>query len=342
MNPLLLKNYAASDFNNCKEEVEDSNTYELMLGSETPRAMVGSRCQQGVKVDVEKKDDLKDSREETEYEDEEEEDSYSLHNSPGSLYANVGDELKESRRDCFFCKRPPPPPPRNLPGIQRQDDLHNSSPEFLPFSERNFVMDRSKRERGDGPTAACCGEDRGTCEEDSEEEHPYTCVALDECVYDHILGQEKQEEERRKHCSSFIMNRPPAPAPRPMCSLVREENTPYIVQEAHRGHTETVTYSTLVHKIPPEQEELIHFQEQVKKGAVSVDEALDRFKQWQNKKQRLPSTQQGSRQASRQYSCAPHSKESSPPSGELQKESCKEYFEFSEMLLMTLSIASTT
>ncbi|XP_039921775.1 B-cell scaffold protein with ankyrin repeats isoform X2 [Hirundo rustica] len=320
-----LSNYAASDFNNCKEEVEDSNTYELMLGSETPRAMatqnprdqyaVGSRCQQGVKVDVEKKDDLKDSREETEYEDEEEEDSYSLHNSPGSLYANVGDELKESRRDCFFCKRPPPPPPRNLPGIQRQDDLHNSSPEFLPFSERNFVMDRSKRERGDGPTAACCGEDRGTCEEDSEEEHPYTCVALDECVYDHILGQEKQEEERRKHCSSFIMNRPPAPAPRPMCSLVREENTPYIVQvfqqkacrvtsgdsrtyceagnpEAHRGHTETVTYSTLVHKIPPEQEELIHFQEQVKKGAVSVDEALDRFKQWQNKKQRLPSTQQ--------------------------------------------------
>ncbi|NXW80579.1 BANK1 protein, partial [Hirundo rustica] len=151
-------------------------------------------------------------------------------------------------------------------------------------------------------------------EEDSEEEHPYTCVALDECVYDHILGQEKQEEERRKHCSSFIMNRPPAPAPRPMCSLVREENTPYIVQvfqqkacrvtsgdsrtyceagnPAHRGHTETVTYSTLVHKIPPEQEELIHFQEQVKKGAISVDEALDRFKQWQNKKQRLPSTQQ--------------------------------------------------
>ncbi|TRZ15087.1 hypothetical protein HGM15179_012016 [Zosterops borbonicus] len=314
-----LPNYAASNFTNCKEEVEDSETYELMLGSGTPPAMtkqnsrdqyeIESRCQQEVEVDAEKKDDLKGSREETEYEDEEEDDSYSLHNSPRSLYANVGDELKESRRNCFFCKRPPPPPPRNLPGIRRQDSLHNSS------QERNFVMDRSKREQGDGLTAACCREDQGICEEDSEEEHPYTCVALDERVYDLILGQEEQEEEKRKHCRSFIMNRPPAPAPRPVCSPVREENTPYIVQvfqqkacrvttdnsrtycearnpEAHRGHTETVTYGTVVHKIPPEQEELIHLQEQVKKGAISVDEALDRFKQWQNKKQRLPSTQQ--------------------------------------------------
>lgn len=88
---------------------------------------VGLRCQQEVEVDEEKKDHLKDSREETEDEDEEEDDSYSHHNSPGSLYVNVRDELKESRRDCFFCKRPPPPPPRNLPGIQRQDNLQNSS-----------------------------------------------------------------------------------------------------------------------------------------------------------------------------------------------------------------------
>ncbi|NWZ13914.1 BANK1 protein, partial [Agelaius phoeniceus] len=149
-------------------------------------------------------------------------------------------------------------------------------------------------------------------EEDSEEEHPYTCVAQDEGVYDLILGQEEQKEEKRRHCRSFIINRPPAPAPRP---VVREENTPYIVQvfqqkacrvtsdnsrtycearnpETHRGHTETVTYSTVVPKIASEQEELIHLQKQVKNGAISVDEALDRFKQWQNKKQRLPFTQQ--------------------------------------------------
>ncbi|NXM25058.1 BANK1 protein, partial [Oxyruncus cristatus] len=149
-------------------------------------------------------------------------------------------------------------------------------------------------------------------EEDSEEEHPYTAVQLEESVYDFILGEE--EEEKRKHCRSFIMNRPPAPAPRPTCSLVREENTPYIVQvfqqkatrvtsdnnrtycdtkkPAHRGHTDTATYSIVKHNIPAEQEELIHLQEQVKKGAVSADEALDRFKRWQKEKERLQSTQQ--------------------------------------------------
>lgn len=46
------------------------------------------------------------------------------------------------------------------------------------------------------------------------------------------------------------------------------------------------------HNIRAEQDELIHLQEQVKKGAISVDEALDRFKQWQNEKQRLQSAQQ--------------------------------------------------
>ncbi|NXL48468.1 BANK1 protein, partial [Podilymbus podiceps] len=147
-------------------------------------------------------------------------------------------------------------------------------------------------------------------EGDSEEEHPYTSAKLDESVYDFILAE---EEKKRKEHRSFILNRPPAPAPRPICSLVREENTPYIAQvfqqkatrvpgddrtyrdarkPAYRGHTDTVTYSTVKYNIPAEQEELIHLQEQVKKGAISVDEALDRFKQWQNEKRRLPSTQQ--------------------------------------------------
>ncbi|NXW56568.1 BANK1 protein, partial [Eurystomus gularis] len=149
-------------------------------------------------------------------------------------------------------------------------------------------------------------------EGDSEEEHPYTFAELDESVYDFILAE--KEGEKRKERRSFIMNRPPAPAPRPVCSLVKEENTPYIVQvfqqkatrvssdndrmycdarkPAYRGHTDVVTYSTVKHSMPAEQEELIHLQEQVKKGAMSVDEALDRFKQWQNEKQRLQSAQQ--------------------------------------------------
>ncbi|NXS51437.1 BANK1 protein, partial [Brachypteracias leptosomus] len=142
-------------------------------------------------------------------------------------------------------------------------------------------------------------------EGDSEEEHPYTFAELDESVYDFILAEE--EGENRKERRSFIMNRPPAPAPRPICSLVREENTPYIAQvfqqkaaqvssdndraycnarkPAHRGHADIETYSAVKHNMPAEQEELIHLQEQVKKGTISMDEALDRFKQWQSTQQ---------------------------------------------------------
>ncbi|XP_054681366.1 B-cell scaffold protein with ankyrin repeats isoform X4 [Grus americana] len=311
----------ADNFTNCEEEADDDDTYMLMLGSETQPAVtlkakqsrrdqcgIGSRCQQEAEVDEGKKDDVEDNREETEHEDQEEEDSYSFQNSPDNLYASIPDDLEENRRGCFFCKRPPPPPPRNLPGILRQDDLHNLS------QERNFVESRSERERRDGLITACYREDQDTCEADNEEEHPYTFAVLDESVYDFILAQDEEQEERKER-RSFIVNRPPAPAPRPICSPVRDENTPYIVQvfqqkaarapsdndrtycdarkpAAHRGHADSVTASTVKHTIPAEQEELIYLQEQVKKGAISVNEALDRFKQWQNEKQRLQSTQQ--------------------------------------------------
>ncbi|XP_064306095.1 B-cell scaffold protein with ankyrin repeats isoform X1 [Phalacrocorax carbo] len=309
----------ADNFTNCTGEAEDDDTYVLMSGSETLPAVtlkakqnpgdqygIGSRCQQEAKVDQEKKDDVEDSIEETEHEDEEEEDSYSFQNSPDNLYASIPDDLEENRRGCFFCKRPPPPPPRNLPGLLRRDDLHNLS------QERNFVEDGSEREHGNGLITARYREDQDTCKEDSKEEDPYTFAKLDESVYDFILAEE--DGKKRNEHRSFILNRAPAPAPRPMCLPVREENTPYIVQVfqqkaarvpsddrtycnarkpgAHRGHTDTITDSTAKYNISAEQEALIHLQKQVKKGAISVDEALDRFKQWQNEKQGLQPSQQ--------------------------------------------------
>ncbi|NXW86013.1 BANK1 protein, partial [Alopecoenas beccarii] len=306
----------ADNFTNCKEETEDDDTYVLMLASETQPAMtkqnpgdqyeIESRCQQEAEVDEEKKDDVEDSREETEREDQEEQDLYSFHNNPDNLYASIPDDLEENRSSSL-CKRPPRPPPRNLPGILNQDDLHDLS------QEKNFVEGRNEREHGDGLVRACYREDQDTYKGDSKEEHPYASANLDESLYDFILAEEN--EEKRKEHGSFIMNRPPAPAPRPICSPVREENTPYIAQvfqqkatrvpgdndrtycdarkpAAHRGHADTVPDSTVKHSIPAQQEELSRWQEQLKKEAVSVDEALDRFKQWQNEKQRLPSTQQ--------------------------------------------------
>ncbi|KFP83500.1 B-cell scaffold protein with ankyrin repeats, partial [Acanthisitta chloris] len=146
---------------------------------------------------------------------------------------------------------------------------------------------------------------------DSEEEQPYTAVKLDESVYDFTLTE---EEEKRKDCRSFIMKRLPAPAPHPICSLVRE-NTPYIVQASHPRDCRGCCDSTMLRCkrrisfcllgtcggrkvlgrkpcVLTEQQELIHLQKQTKKGAISVDETLDRFEQWQNGNLRLQSTQQ--------------------------------------------------
>ncbi|EOB02686.1 B-cell scaffold protein with ankyrin repeats, partial [Anas platyrhynchos] len=183
---------------------------------------IGSRCQQIAEVGEEEEDDVEDSREESKDEDEEGEDTYTLVNSPNNLYASIPDDSEKTRRDCFFYKRPPPPPPRNLPGTVRQDELHSFS------QERNFVEDRRDREYGDGLLTACCREEQDTYEEDDKEEHLYTFAKLDECLYDLILAE--KEEEKNKECRSFIMNRPPAPTPRPVCSPSRNENTPYIVQ----------------------------------------------------------------------------------------------------------------
>ncbi|XP_040411531.1 B-cell scaffold protein with ankyrin repeats isoform X5 [Cygnus olor] len=315
-----LSNEMTYNFTDHEEEAEDDDTYVVMVGLETQPAMtlkaklnlgdqygIGSKCQQIAEVDEEEEDDVEDIREETKDEDQEGEDTYTLVNNPNNLYASIPDDSEKTRRDLFFYKRPPAPPPRNLPGTVRQDELHNLS------QERNFVEDRSDREYGDGLLTACYREDQDTYEEDDKEEHPYTFAKLDESLYDLILAE--KEEEKRKERRSFIMNRPPAPAPRPVCSPVRNENTPYIVQvfqqkatqmpsdynkmycnvrrhAAHRRPSETVAYSTVKHNIPAEQEELIHLQKQVKKGAISVDEALDKFKRWQNENQRLQSTLQ--------------------------------------------------
>uniref|UniRef100_A0A8B9IRW3 B-cell scaffold protein with ankyrin repeats n=1 Tax=Amazona collaria TaxID=241587 RepID=A0A8B9IRW3_9PSIT len=263
---------------------------------------IDSRCQQEAEVGEEKKDDVEDSRE-TEHEDQEE-DLYSFHNRPDNLYASIPDDLTENRRNCFFCKRLPPPPPRNLPVlISFLYCLYGT--QVLAFSEGNSVEDRSERQRGDGLITACYKED--TCERDSAGEDLCTFRTLDESVYDFVPVE---EEEKRKELKPFIMNRLPAPAPRPVYSPVREENPRYIMQvfqqkatrvpsdsnrtycDARKPGTEFNVALSLPGCFSVEREELIHLQEQVKKGTTSVDEALDRFKQWQKEKQRLQSSQQ--------------------------------------------------
>lgn len=59
-----------------------------------------------------------------------------------------------------------------------------------------------------------------------------------------------------------------------------------------KAQGDRTTYSTVKPSIPLRQEELILLQEQVKKGILSVDEALEKFKEWQNHRSGLEATQQ--------------------------------------------------
>uniref|UniRef100_A0A8C3HTS3 B-cell scaffold protein with ankyrin repeats n=1 Tax=Chrysemys picta bellii TaxID=8478 RepID=A0A8C3HTS3_CHRPI len=173
-------------------------------------------------------------------------------------------------------------------------------------SPRKWDEDRKERDEISGHLEVYGGEEDKS---EDDEEDPYTFAELDESVYDMILAS---DEEKRKQHGSFIINRPPAPTPRPLSSP-KEENTPYIVQvfqqkgtrtqsdnekmyyafrKQDKVPTDTSTYTTLRHSIPSGQEELILLQEQVKKGTITVDEALEKFKQWQNEKSRLEVPQQ--------------------------------------------------
>ncbi|KAJ8397861.1 hypothetical protein AAFF_G00435500 [Aldrovandia affinis] len=61
-----------------------------------------------------------------------------------------------------------------------------------------------------------------------------------------------------------------------------------------RGARESVSsaYDTLVPSQPPGLEELIKFQERVKRGSLSMDDAMERFSDWQRVQKGLESIQQ--------------------------------------------------
>uniref|UniRef100_A0A8D2KZ05 B cell scaffold protein with ankyrin repeats 1 n=1 Tax=Varanus komodoensis TaxID=61221 RepID=A0A8D2KZ05_VARKO len=146
-------------------------------------------------------------------------------------------------------------------------------------------------------------ETNGDQKEDDEAEDPYTSAMEDNGIYDMILTN--AIKERKKESRSFIMNRPPAPAPRPSAVPMKEENTPYIAQvfqqkvTRNKAGDEKLLYAvrkpgmelTSSPSIPLGQEELILLQEQVKRGTISMDEAVEKFKQWQVHKKGLEATQ---------------------------------------------------
>ncbi|XP_067436838.1 B-cell scaffold protein with ankyrin repeats-like isoform X2 [Thunnus thynnus] len=136
-----------------------------------------------------------------------------------------------------------------------------------------------------------------------EEEDPYAPLGVND-EYDTILTSKK---------AVVIANRPPAPTPRPKTSQTKEDRTPYIAQVFQKKKTQqgdadlyslptkqarqredsvSSTYDTFVPNKIDRLQQLIELQQRVKSGSLTVDEALERFSDWQGVQKGMDATQQ--------------------------------------------------
>ncbi|XP_063048050.1 phosphoinositide 3-kinase adapter protein 1 [Engraulis encrasicolus] len=136
------------------------------------------------------------------------------------------------------------------------------------------------------------GEDPYEVEED--EEDPYNLCMMEQ-IYDTVEEQQAIPLE--------ILNRPPAPIPRPSCTLEMQQSSTYISrvfsekettysQCAHRGSFDSQVVRPVRDRLlssahdpyagmkTPGQRQLIALQERVKVGSLTVEEAVQEFKAW--------------------------------------------------------------
>ncbi|XP_073445395.1 B-cell scaffold protein with ankyrin repeats isoform X2 [Dendrobates tinctorius] len=151
------------------------------------------------------------------------------------------------------------------------------------------------------------------------EEDPYSTIYNNDDELYIELPFETADEENPRGKKSFIVHRAPAPAPRPQ---VPDIDDSYISKVFRQKEEEKKIYSTGLYQVfrqkeeekkiystglyqeklqlakhepqipaqqyaPTGQDELILLQEKVKMGIISVDEALQKFQQWQNEKSGL-------------------------------------------------------
>ncbi|KAM4611572.1 B-cell scaffold protein with ankyrin repeats-like [Polymixia lowei] len=144
-------------------------------------------------------------------------------------------------------------------------------------------------------------EDQG---EGEGEEDPYAPLGVNDEEYDTIFSSSS---------AALITNRPPAPTPRPETTTTKDGRTPFIAQvfqkKMSQGDTDTLyslptkqargredsissTYDTFVPKQPAGLDQLIELQEGVKRGSLTMDEALERFSDWQRVQKGTDAVQQ--------------------------------------------------
>ncbi|XP_027628731.1 B-cell scaffold protein with ankyrin repeats [Tupaia chinensis] len=215
----------------------------------------------------------------------------SSENQDDDLYVFIpgADPENNSLEEPVSC-RPPLPPPRPGAAALPLEKSHSA----LQEGSQNWCHPGVIKEGGD----ALEGEEQE--EEREKGEDPYTFAEIHDSEYDLILANRSIKE--RTGSRSFILNRPPAPTPRPTSIPLKEDTMPYIAQvfqqktarrqsdgdkfhglskKPDRARIESPAFSTLRGCLAAGQEELILLQEKVKNGKMSVDEALEKFKHWQ-------------------------------------------------------------
>ncbi|XP_051757462.1 B-cell scaffold protein with ankyrin repeats-like [Ctenopharyngodon idella] len=192
--------------------------------------------------------------------------------------------------------------PLDLAHVHEHKELYILLQESLVLDDNDGNIDTGVYElmgRADNLRVAYPNEEH----QNSEDENVYTPLGKDEEEYDTILTSSS---------SVAIVNRPPAPTPRPDSLPTPEDKTPFIAQvfqkKKSQGDAETLyslptrqarqrdsissTYDTFVPSQPPGLDELIRLQEEVKMGTLSIDDALDRFNDWQRLQRGTDSVQQ--------------------------------------------------
>ncbi|XP_042557514.1 B-cell scaffold protein with ankyrin repeats isoform X2 [Dipodomys spectabilis] len=241
-------------------------------------------------------------------------DTNSSENQYDDLYVFIpGINLENNPQQPLTCGRPPLPPPRlvspasqlerphfKIQGKIVEDQMERREIWSDPFNVKQDTRDEPKGE-----------EEEEDEKEQEEDEDPYTFAEIDDNEYDMILAH--MSIKKKTGSRSFIMNRPPAPTPRPVNIFPSEEKTPYIAQVFQQKAARRQYDSDKFHGLPKKpdrvqmespafpiprdcltvrQEELISLQEKVKNGKMSVDEALEKFKHWQMNESGLEMIQQ--------------------------------------------------
>uniref|UniRef100_A0A7N9CJC0 B-cell scaffold protein with ankyrin repeats n=1 Tax=Macaca fascicularis TaxID=9541 RepID=A0A7N9CJC0_MACFA len=226
------------------------------------------------------------------------------------LYVFIpGADPENNSQEPLMSSRPPLPPPRPIATAFQLERPHFT----LPGTMVEVQMERSQNWGDPGVRQEKGDELKGEKdkkedekEQEEEEEDPYTFAEIDDSEYDMILAN--LSIKKKTGSRSFIINRPPAPTPRPTNIPPKEETTPYIAQvfqqktarrqsdddkfrglpkKQDRARIESPASSTLRGCLTDGQEELILLQEKVKNGKMSMDEALEKFKHWQMGKNKL-------------------------------------------------------